>query len=308
LSVLKLKELEKVLEIIESGHPCAVPTETVYGLAASIGNPLAIRQIFALKERPINHPLIIHASSIEMASRYAVFTEQAMAIGQRFWPGPLTLILPKRDTVPNEVTGGLSTVGIRIPAHPLTRELIEKHGTPLAAPSANKFGKTSPTCADHILLDHAHTVPVLDGGSCPIGVESTILDLSVQPPSIRRLGAIGQSDLSMFIEIFGESHTPTSGTHKAHYAPSTSLLLSEDLEKDQTRLKAQGLSIAILPLVDSETYAHILYSKLRELDALGVDILIAERPNNDTLGRAILDRLHRASIGSQRTLSRDRNI
>ncbi len=301
MSVLKLKELEKVLEIIESGRPCAVPTETVYGLAASIDNPLAIRQIFALKERPINHPLIIHASSLEMAARYAVFTEQAIAIGQRFWPGPLTLILPKRDTVPNEVTGGLSTVGIRIPAHPLTRALIEKHGTPLAAPSANKFGKTSPTCADHILIDHAQTVPVLDGGACPIGVESTILDLSIQPPSIRRLGAIGKADLSAFIEIFGESHTPTSGTHKAHYAPSTSLLLSDDLEKDHTRLKAQGLSVAILPLVDSETYARILYSKLRELDALGVDILIAERPNDDTLGQAVLDRLHRASVGSQRT-------
>ena len=167
------------------GQPCAVPTETVYGLA-SIDNPLAIRQIFALKERPINHPLIIHASSIEMASRYAVFTDQAIAIGQSFWYSPLTLILPKKNTVPNEVTGGLTTVGVRIPDHPLTRQLIEKHGTPLAAPSANKFGKTSPTCAEHILIDHNHTVPVLDGGPCTVGVESTILDLSIQPPSIRR--------------------------------------------------------------------------------------------------------------------------
>ena len=299
MSVLKFTELEKVLEKIELGQPCAVPTETVYGLAASIDNPLAIRRIFALKGRPINHPLIIHASSIEMASRYAVFTEQAIAIGQRFWPGPLTLILPKKDSVPNEVTGGLSTVGVRIPDHPLTRRLIEKHGTPLAAPSANKFGKTSPTCADHILIDHNHTVPVLDGGSCNVGVESTILDLSVQPPSIRRLGAIGQEDLSDFIQVFGQSMTPTSGTHKAHYAPSTSLLLSNNLADDTARLQAQGLTVASIPLIDSETYAHVLYAKLRELDALGVDILIAEKPHDDVLGRAVLDRLHRASVGSQ---------
>ena len=299
MSVLKFTELEKVLEKIELGQPCAVPTETVYGLAASIDNPLAIRRIFALKGRPINHPLIIHASSIEMASRYAVFTEQAIAIGQRFWPGPLTLILPKKDSVPNEVTGGLSTVGVRIPDHPLTRRLIEKHGTPLAAPSANKFGKTSPTCADHILVDHNHTVPVLDGGSCNVGVESTILDLSVQPPSIRRLGAIGQEDLSDFIQVFGQSMTPTAGTHKAHYAPSTSLLLSNNLAYDTARLQAQGLTVASLPLIDSETYAHVLYAKLRELDALGVDILIAEQPHDDVLGRAVLDRLHRASVGSQ---------
>ncbi len=299
MSVSKFTELEKALEKIELGHACAVPTETVYGLAASIDNPLAIRQIFALKERPINHPLIIHASSIEMASRYAIFTDQAIAIGQRFWPGPLTLILPKKDSVPPEVTGGLSTVGVRIPDHPLTRQLIETHGTPLAAPSANKFGKTSPTCADHILVDHNHTVPVLDGGSCIVGVESTILDLSVQPPSIRRLGAIGKEDLSDFIDAFGESLTPTSGTHKAHYAPSTSLLLSNNLEEDTIRLQSQGLSVASLPLMDSETYAHTLYAKLRELDTLGVDILIAEKPHNDVLGKAVLDRLNRASVGSK---------
>ena len=301
MSVLKFKELEKVLEKVQSGQPCAVPTETVYGLAASIDNPLAIRQVFALKERPINHPLIIHASSIKMASRYAYFTEQAIAIGQCFWPGPLTLILPKKDSVPTEVTGGLTTVGVRIPDHPLTRQLIEIHGTPLAAPSANKFGKTSPTCADHILIDHNHTVPVLDGGPCTVGVESTILDLSVQPPAIRRLGAIGKENLSNFITIFGNSSTPTAGTHKAHYAPSTSLLLSTNLESDASRLRAQGLSVASLRLTDSETYAHTLYARLRELDALGVDILIAEKPHDDILGRAVLDRLSRASFGSRQS-------
>jgi L-threonylcarbamoyladenylate synthase len=298
LSVLKIKELEKVLEKLKSGEPCAIPTETVYGLAASIDNPFAIRQIFALKERPIDHPLIIHASSIEMASHYAEFTEQAMAIGQRFWPGPLTLILPKKNTVPDEVTGGLPTVGVRIPNHSLTKELIEKYGVPLAAPSANKFGKTSPTCADHILIDHNHLVSVLDGGPCTVGVESTILDLTVSPPAIRRLGAIGEEDLHPFIPHFGQSFTPTSGTHKAHYAPSTALLLSDDLEQDRIRLESKGLSVAILSVTESKEYAQILYAKLRELDSLGVDVLIAEKPHEDVLGRAVLDRLTRASNGS----------
>ena len=298
MSVLKFTELEKVLEKIKLGIPCAIPTETVYGLAASIDNPLAIRQIFAIKERPINHPLIIHVGSIEMATRYAEFTDQALAIGQRFWPGPLTLILPKKNTVPNEVTGGLPTVGVRMPNHSLTRALIEQHGTPLAAPSANKFGKTSPTTADHILTDHNHTVPVLDGGPCEVGVESTILDLSVFPPSIRRLGAIGEEDLRDFIEVFGDSFTPTSGTHKAHYAPSTSLLLSDTPEEDRIRLTAQGLTVALLASTNSTEYAQILYAKLRELDSLGVDILIAEKPTNDVLGQAVLDRLTRASAGS----------
>ena len=298
LSVLKITSLEKVLKIIQNGEPCAIPTETVYGLAASIDNPLAIRRVFALKERPINHPLIIHASSISMAEQYAYFTELAISIGQRFWPGPLTLILPKRDTVPTEVTGGLNTVGIRIPNHTMTRMLIELHGIPLAAPSANKFGKISPTTADHILNDHEYTIPVLDGGPCSIGVESTILDLSVCPPAIRRLGAIGEDLLQEFIPTFGQSLTPTSGTHKAHYAPSTSLLLSNNIEEDFRRLSAQGLNVATIRLMNSDQYAQRLYAKLRELDTLGVDVLIAEHPHNDTLGLAVLDRLNRASVGA----------
>lgn len=298
MSVLKITSLEKVLEIITRGKPCAVPTETVYGLAASIDNPFAVRQIFALKERPVNHPLIIHVSSIAMAQRYAYFTDLALEIGQHFWPGPITFILPKKDTVPHEVTGGLDTVGVRIPSHELTRQLIEQHGIPLAAPSANKFGKTSPTSADHVLADHNHQIPVLDGGPCTVGVESTILDLTVSPPAIRRLGAIGESDLQAFIPVFGHSQTPTSGTHKAHYAPSTSLLLSDNLQADKMRLEAKGLKVATLAQMDSPTYARELYAQLRSLDTLGVNILIAERPNNDSLGQAVLDRLNRASYGS----------
>ncbi len=298
MSVFKITSLEKVLDLLENGQTCAIPTETVYGLAASIDKPLAIRQIFALKERPVNHPLIIHASSLTMIEQYAHLTDLARKIGQRFWPGPLTLILPKKDSVPTEVTGNLSTVGVRIPNHPLTLEIIEQHGTPLAAPSANKFGKTSPTTADHVLEDHNRTVPVFDGGPCNVGVESTILDLSIDPPAIRRLGAVGKEDLHPFISEFGESMTPTSGTHKAHYAPSTALLLSTNIAQDKLRLEHKGLSVATLHKQDSADYAQILYAKLRELDTLQVDVLIAEQPAQDTLGLAVLDRLTRAASGS----------
>jgi len=301
LSVLNLSSLQKILDTLRNGQPIAIPTETVYGLAACIDNPLAIRQIFALKGRPVNHPLIIHVSDIEMAADYAELTELAIQIGQHFWPGPLTLILPKKDSVSQEVTGGLETVGIRIPNHPVTLQLIQSLQIPLAAPSANQFGKTSPTTPAHVLHDFDHQVPVVDGGACTVGIESTILDLSVDPPAIRRLGAISKSDLKPFISTFGQSHTPTSGTHAAHYAPSTALLLSQDLLADQARLETEGLNVATIQFTDSHDYAQSLYAELRRLDQLGVDILIAAIPNSDPLGMAVLDRLSRAAVGSKQS-------
>lgn len=301
LSVLNLDSLQKILDRLKNGQSLAIPTETVYGLAACIDQPLAIRQIFAIKGRPVNHPLIIHVSDLSMASDYAHLTNLAMEIGQHFWPGPLTLILPKKDTVPDEVTGGLNTVGIRIPNHPTTLTIIEAIDVPLAAPSANRFGKTSPTRPEHVLFDFNNAVPVVDGGECQVGIESTILDLSVHPPAIRRLGAISQADLQTFIPEFGHSQTPTSGTHAAHYAPSTSLLLSNDVTVDRARLEQDGLSVATIHFEDSTDYAQALYAELRRLDQTGVDILIAAIPNDDPMGKAVLDRLSRASVGSNRT-------
>ena len=298
LSVLNLHSLQRILDRLKTGQPLAIPTETVYGLAACIDQPLAIRQIFAIKGRPVNHPLIIHVSDLTMASKYAHFTSLAKQIGQHFWPGPLTLILPKKDTVPDEVTGGLNTVGIRIPNHNITLTIIQSIGVPLAAPSANRFGKTSPTSPNHILHDFDCQVPVVDGGECQVGIESTILDLSVQPPSIRRLGAISQTDLEDFIPYFGESTTPTSGTHAAHYAPYTSLLLSKTPTQDKLDFEQKGLTVATIDFEDSQNYAQKLYAELRRLDQLGVDVLVAAYPPEDPLGQAVLDRLSRASVGS----------
>jgi L-threonylcarbamoyladenylate synthase len=301
LSVLNLESLQKILDRLKNGQPLAIPTETVYGLAACIDQPLAIRQIFAIKGRPVNHPLIIHVSDLSMASKYAHLTNLAMEIGQHFWPGPLTLILPKKNTVPDEVTGGLNTVGVRIPNHPTTLAIIQGIDVPLAAPSANRFGKTSPTSPEHVLFDFNDAVPVVDGGECAVGIESTILDLSVHPPAIRRLGAISQEDLQQFIPEFGQSHTPTSGTHEAHYAPSTALLLSNDVSSDRRRLEAEGLSVATIVFEDSIDYAQSLYAELRRLDQTGVDILVAAVPKDDAMGQAVLDRLSRAAVGSNRS-------
>ncbi len=299
MSVLDLNSLPTVLERLNKGLPLAVPTETVYGLAARIDLPLAIRQIFAIKERPVNHPLIIHCSDIEMAKRYAHFTELDLTIGQTFWPGPLTLILRKKLSVIDEVTGGLPTVGVRIPNHPITLAIIRQLGIPLAAPSANRFGKTSPTTAEHVEYDFKKQIPVVNGGPCSVGIESTILDLTVDPPSIRRLGAIDQDSFSPWITHFGSSATPTAGTHKAHYAPSTALFISDNIVYDEKRLKGQGLSVETISFSNSSDYAHLLYAELRRLDQLGVDILIALRPQQDSLGLAVLDRLTRAAHGSQ---------
>jgi L-threonylcarbamoyladenylate synthase len=296
-----IKNIQQALMLIKAGTPIAIPTETVYGLAASIDNPLAIRQIFAIKGRPVNHPLIIHVSCLEMAEEYAYFTEEARTLAKRFWPGPLTMILPKKDTVPFEVTGGLSSVAIRSPNHSLTLQLISQNGTPFAAPSANRFGKISPTTAKHIIDDYDGRVLVLDGGQCIVGVESTIIDLTTSTAAIRRYGSVLEEELEHIVGKLGKSDTITSGTLQAHYAPSTSLLLSCNAIEDSVKMKDKGLTVETLNITDPENYAQQLYAELRRLDKLGVDILIASKPPNQGIGKAVIDRLTKASFGSNNT-------
>jgi len=298
LSKLKNKFLLSAIAHIEAGRPIAIPTETVYGLAASISNPLAIRQIFALKGRPVNHPLIIHVCNLEMAEKYAYFTPKARKLVEHFWPGPLTIILKKKNTVPFEVTGGLDTVGIRAPNHPLSLNLIAHHGFPLAAPSANRFGEISPTSAEHIREDFSGTVPVLDGGDCSIGIESTIVDLSEGLGAIRRVGAISDDVLQAVIGNLGHTDTTAPGTLKAHYAPSTSLFLSSNVNEDTKRLRSKGLAVAVLSFSNLSDFATKLYAELRRLDKLKVDVMVVQKPSPEGIGEAILDRLTRASAGS----------
>ena len=298
MSLNKNKYFTSALHLLNEGVPLAIPTETVYGLAASISNPIAIRQIFAVKERPIDHPLIIHVSSIEMAKKYGHFSPKAFDLVRRFWPGPLTVILPKKDSVPLEVTGGRETVGIRQPNHPLTLKLIQEHGCPIAAPSANRFGRVSPTSAEHVLEDFNGKIAVLDGGPCSIGLESTIVDLSTNQASVRRLGAITEEDVITIVGKLYSSDTAAPGTLKAHYAPLTSLLLSSDVTQDASRLEKQGLCVATLNIQKSEDFAPKLYSELRRLDKLRVDVLVIEKPEATGIGKALLDRLTKASYGS----------
>ncbi len=286
--------LADAVAILRSGGLVAFPTETVYGLGADASDPLAVRQIFARKGRPADHPLIVHLARIEQIGSWAVMNEVGHALAAAFWPGPLTLVLPRAPSVLDEVTGGLETVGIRIPGHPVAAALLSAFGGGIAAPSANRFGRISPTTAAHVLAEFDGAVPVLDGGPCAVGVESTIIDLS-GPPALLRPGGIPAEAIEAVTGPLTSSNTRAPGTLEAHYAPQTSLLLSRRPEADAARLRAEGRTVAILPAGAPEDHARRLYAELRRLDLLGVDILVAELSGEGGLGRAINDRLSRAA-------------
>ena len=283
--------------LLKKGALIAIPTETVYGLAADASNPIAIRQIFAVKGRPAGHPLIIHVASVEKAKEWCEWTEEADILAQSFWPGPLTLILKKKSHVPDEITGGLHSVGIRVPNHPKTLALLHLFAGGLAAPSANRFGKVSPTTAEHVREEFGPDLFILDGGACSIGVESSIVDLYAGP-ALLRPGAISKEEIESKIGMLTTSSTPASGTLKAHYAPMTALLLCDNPEKEASLLRAQGKKVAILQETSNTEYAKKLYAELRRLDKEEHDVLIVQKAHNDHLGIAINDRLTRAAYGA----------
>lgn len=283
-----------------AGNVVAFPTETVYGLGADASNPLAVRQIFAKKDRPADHPLIVHFQSVENATKWARFGKEALLLAKEFWPGPLTMILPKKNIAPREVTGGLDTIGVRIPAHPVAQELLRVCNRPIAAPSANKFGRISPTTAAHVREEFGASLFILDGGPCQVGIESTIIDLTSHP-SLLRPGVITKQQVELIVGQLNEtSTTKAPGTLEAHYAPLTSLYLSETPQQDAKKFISQGRKVEIMWATSPREYAQKLYAELRRLDALGVDILIAEKSTDNSIGLAINDRLHRASVGSQK--------
>ena len=296
----KTKNIILAAQKLIAGDLVAFPTETVYGLGADALNPLAVRQIFAKKGRPADHPLIVHFKSIEDAKKWAHFGEPAFQLARNFWPGPLTMVLQKRDIAPPEVTGGLKTIGVRVPEHPVAQELLHEFGGPIAAPSANRFGRISPTTAEHVCDEFGESLLILDGGSCQVGIESTIVDLT-DHPSMLRPGFITKQQVEKIIgPIHASSTTKAPGTLKAHYAPLTSLYLSETPHQDAKRFMAQGRKVEIMFAMPPQEYAKKLYGELRRLDSLGVDILIAEKSADNSIGLAINDRLQRASVGSQK--------
>jgi L-threonylcarbamoyladenylate synthase len=288
------KILEKAASLLQNGDVVAVPTETVYGLAANIHNYEGIKKIFSLKKRPHDHPLIVHCCDIEMAQKYAVFSKVALQLATNFWPGPLTLILPKTPQTPLEVTGGRESVGIRIPQNDLTIEIIRKLGSPIVAPSANLFGKVSPTKAKHVLEDFKEDVFVVDGGDCSIGLESTILDL-FRGPAILRPGKITASDILIYTKHLTLSETIAPGTLVSHYQPNTPVLLSHSPDELAKNLEHEGYKVVILPQISPQQDAQKLYHSLRELDKKGFDYIIAKLSTIDGIGIAINDRLQKAA-------------
>ena len=302
--------VDRAVAALRAGRLVVLPTETVYGLGADADNPLALRQVFATKGRPVDHPLIVHVADLARAQERGWLPPLGCALAAAFWPGPLTLVVRRRAGVADEATGGLRTVGLRVPAHPLTLRVLQAFGGGVAAPSANRFGSISPTSADHVRQELGGDVHLLDGGPCVVGIESTILDLShlpaadepglpAGPPILLRPGGLPVEALEALAGPIARSGgVRAPGSLAAHYAPRTSLLLAADPAGEAARLRATGLRVAVLAPLGAAALAPQLYAELRRLDTLGVDVLVAGLLGPEGLGLAINDRLQRAAHGS----------
>lgn len=308
--------------ILARGGLVAFPTETVYGLGADARNPEAVARVFRAKGRPADHPLIVHlADSSQIAQWAREIPAEAWRLAERFWPGPLTLILKRAADVPDAVTGGQDTVGLRVPEHPVALALLRAFGDGIAAPSANRFGRVSPTSAAHVIAEFGNEVDcVIDGGSCRVGLESTILDLSGDQPRLLRPGAVTSEALATVLgtapalRVAGSPRAP--GNLPSHYAPATPLRLVEtgSIEPTVQALVDSGHTVAVLsrqpppasledtshcrwaPMpADADEYGHVLYARLRETDAWGCDCIVVELPPATSAWKAARDRLWRAA-------------
>ncbi len=318
--------IKQAVELLQAGEVVAIPTETVYGLAADASNEVAVSKIFELKGRPADHPVIVHIADASKLTDWAIdIPESAYQLAASFWPGPLTLILKKAPHVTPLVTGGQDTIGLRAPSHPVAREILQKFQGGLAAPSANRFGKISPTTAQHIIDEFKNEIPlIIDGGPCDVGIESTIIDLSGDIPRILRPGMISSEKLNSIlhqsITLSDQTAPRVSGSLESHYAPSTkAVLVDSDLLEDflnktnkkiavMMRQKTSGekqalLDPAVKPRDDEiifmpnnpESYAKRLYQTLHNLDQLHFDLIVIEAVPNTPEWNAISDRLRRAT-------------
>lgn len=294
-----MSDVGRAVSLLQAGELVVIPTETVYGLAADALNPEAVRRIFIAKGRPTNHPLIVHVAGPGAAEALAETGDPRFAaLARAFWPGPLAMVLPKKPSVPDEVTGGHPTVALRCPDHPLSLRLLES-GLCLAAPSANRFTRLSPTQVadlDPELL--AFVGLVLDGGPCRVGIESTVLDLSGGPARVLRPGFVSREMIEAALgEVVeeGPSATPSPGQHPVHYAPRTPLILVPELgDRPGIGFGKPGAGQIPLPR-DPAGYAQGLYHALHELDSLGLSEIAIESPPTDEAWKAVWDRLRRAS-------------
>ncbi|MFN8124408.1 MAG: L-threonylcarbamoyladenylate synthase [Thermoleophilia bacterium] len=303
---------------LRAGRLVAFPTETVYGLGASLVHPEAVARIFTAKGRPPGHPLIVHGADAAILDRYGRdVPDAAWTLAERLWPGPLTLVVNRSADVPDVVTGGRGTVGLRVPAQPLALEMLRLVGAGVAAPSANPFGRTSPTTAAHVAADLGDRVDViLDGGPCGVGLESTILDLTAEPPTVLRSGGLPAETLDevlgLAVERVATGPARAPGMLAAHYAPTARVIVAGDPGPVVARELAAGRRVAVMapapgagvpadavalvpPDPGTEGYARSLYDLLRRADALGVQVVVAVPPPAGGLGDAIRDRLRRAA-------------
>ncbi len=318
--------------LIKNGSVVAIPTETVYGLAANAFDTSAVKKIFEAKGRPQDNPLIVHISDIEDIQKLTTeFPEKAARLAEKFWPGPLTMILKKSDKVPDEVTAGLSTVAVRFPSHPVALAIVSSSGVPLAAPSANLSGKPSPTTAQHVMRDLSGKIPmIIDGGSCEVGLESTVIDLSGDVPTLLRPGGITLTQLRDTIgevalnpkileEVDDGEVVASPGMKYKHYAPSAPVIIvngEAEAFKNFVIENSRDKKVAVLCFdeeaslfedssVSVVTYGKLsepgelaakLFSSLRSLDDLDPDIIYAREPDcGDGLELAVVNRLSRAA-------------
>ncbi len=309
--------IEEAAAVLKRGGLVAFPTETVYGLGADARNPQALARLYKVKGRPATHPVIVHIASRGAMHEWARdIPAYAEALAQRFWPGPLTLVLKRTESVSDAVTGGQDTVGLRVPAHPVAQELLNAFGGGIAAPSANRFGRLSPTAPDHVRADLGADIDgIVDGGACSIGIESTIIDCSGDGPVLLRPGKLLVEDIEtaagMPLALPGEDAPRAPGTLATHYAPRAKVRLLRRTEIIEALTSHKGKRLAalllevpvprlpaaqaiVIPAVAAD-YARSLYANLRALDATGADIILVESPPESPAWAGIRDRLSRSA-------------
>ncbi|MCM8771918.1 MAG: L-threonylcarbamoyladenylate synthase [Candidatus Omnitrophica bacterium] len=309
------KNIELAANILKSGGVIAFPTETVYGLGANGLNPISVAKIFEIKNRPFFDPVILHiCRKDDIKKLWKKIDERAEKLIEKFWPGPLTIILPKTEIVPYIVTAGLETVAIRMPSHPVALEILKEVDFPVAAPSANLFGRLSPTTPEHVNKQIGNKIEIIiDGGKCPIGIESTVLDLTTEKNIILRPGGLPKEEIEKVIGKveFAEktNHISSPGQLPSHYSPKTPLKIIKDYKEIDKNLKAGLLAFKLPPEKikdyviaieilsekgDLKEAASNFFSALHKLDNLNLDIIYAEPVPQEGLGIAIMDRLKKA--------------
>jgi L-threonylcarbamoyladenylate synthase len=293
MSYASAHDIAWAAELLRAGKLVAIPTETVYGLAANALDEAAVRRIFAAKGRPFSSPLIVHVSDLAMARELALeWSPNADALAARFWPGPLTIIVPKADRIPDVVTAGLRGVALRMPSHPVALAVIAAAQIPLAAPSANRFTQLSPTTAQHVRDGLGDVVDfLLDGGPCSVGIESTVISLTGPPARILRPGMVSRTQIEDVIgPVEAGAGVESPGQHPRHYSPRTKVVIG------QSPVTGTGLRLdsANMPL-DAATYAERLYRMLHEIDGQGYDWIAIEMPPDTPEWAGVRDRIIRAA-------------